>query len=223
MTRVPPLLLASIACGTAYLLFRGQPWPTAALIALKGSGVGLLAVYAATQARSADGWLIATVMAFGALGDVLLEIDFKVGAAAFAIGHIVAVALYRRNRRAVLSPSQRTLAWLLPPFGLIMPFLLVGPKPDAIPLAIYGLLLTLMAAAAWTSRFSRYSVGLGAMMFVASDMLIVARMQLLPDTLFLGLAVWILYYLGQLLICTGVTGTKRQFGAPSNSAPAAAP
>ncbi len=219
MSRVSPLLLASIAGGIAYLLLRGQPWPPAAIIALKGSGVGFLALYAATRARSVDGWLLTAVMALGALGDMLLEIDFKVGAAAFGVGHIVAIRLYRRNRRATLSPSQRLLAWLLPPFGLAMPFLLLGPTLAVVPLAIYGLLLTLMASTAWTSRFSRYSVGLGATMFVVSDALIVARMQLLRDALALGLAVWILYYVGQALICTGV---MRTLAASQHDVPPAA-
>ncbi len=42
-------------------------------MAWKGAGVALLAVYAALKARNLDGWLICAVMAFGALGDVLLE------------------------------------------------------------------------------------------------------------------------------------------------------
>jgi uncharacterized membrane protein YhhN len=41
-------------------------------------------------------------------------------------------------------------------------------------------------------------------MFVVSDLLIFARAGPLPDSFAVGLAVWGLYYFGQLLICVGV-------------------
>ena len=66
-----------------------------------------------------------------------------------------------------------------------------------------------MAAAAWMSRFPRYRVGIGAVLFVASDFLIFSGMgpfelAPLPDIL-----VWPLYYGGQLLIATGAVQTLR--------------
>jgi uncharacterized membrane protein YhhN len=64
--------------------------------------------------------------------------------------------------------------------------------------------LAAMAAAAWTSRFSRYSVGIGAMLFVASDLLIFARMGPLAQSQLPGMLIWPLYYAGQYLICFGV-------------------
>jgi uncharacterized membrane protein YhhN len=48
--------------------------------------------------------LLVAVMAFGALGDVLLETSgMTVGALAFLAGHVVAIVLYLRNRRPRLS------------------------------------------------------------------------------------------------------------------------
>ena len=66
-----------------------------------------------------------------------------------------------------------------------------------------------MAASAWTSSFPRYRVGLGAVMFVASDLLIFAHMGTLASSPLPGLLIWPLYYFGQFLICVGVIGELR--------------
>ena len=71
-------------------------------------GSAMLAVLAIAQARRPDGWLLGAVMGSGALGDVLLDIRFEAGVVAFGIGHAVAIALYRRNRRSVSTASQLT-------------------------------------------------------------------------------------------------------------------
>ena len=175
-------------------------------MAWKGAGVGLLAVYAALRARTLDGWLICAVMALGALGDVLLEaVGLETGAVAFLAGHMVAIWLYLRHRRAGLTLSQRLLAIGLVPATVIVAYLLPADRAGAPGVALYATGLALMAAAAWTSRFPRYRVGLGALMFVASDLFIFARSGPLADAAWIGLAVWALYYLGQLMICVGVT------------------
>ena len=69
----------------------------------------------------------------------------------------------------------------------------------------YALLLGLMAGSAWMSRFSRYRTGIGAVMFVASDLLIFAEMGPLAGSRFIGVAIWALYFAGQFLITLGVT------------------
>ncbi len=64
--------------------------------------------------------------------------------------------------------------------------------------------VAIMAATAWTSRFPRYRTGIGAMMFLASDLFIFAGEggALSKDvTLWL---VWPLYFGGQALIAWGV-------------------
>ena len=49
----------------------------------------------ATTASGYVGWLIAAVLALGALGDVLLDaIGLEKGAIAFALGHMLAIWLY---------------------------------------------------------------------------------------------------------------------------------
>ena len=67
-----------------------------------------------------------------------------------------------------------------------------------------------MAASAWLSRFSRYNVGIGALLFVVSDLLIFARLGGRIDQSLSSWFVLPLYYAGQLLICTGVIRAVRR-------------
>ncbi len=188
----------------------------AVLIAWKGAGVALLAVWCALQARSFDGWLIAAVMAFGALGDVLLEaVGMTTGAVAFVVGHVLAMLLYFRNRRPQLTSSQRLLAALVVPLLVIIAASLVLPK-DMVPIAAYAVFVGAMAASAWISHFPRYRVGIGAMMFLASDLLIFAQMGVLAGSPVPGLLIWPLYFGGQVLIAWGVVQTLAQ-DAPVNN------
>lgn len=172
--------------------------------AWKASGVALLTAWAAARARSLDGWLLTAVLALGALGDLLLETHgFVAGGAAFAVGHGVAVWLYLRNRRTAPSKSQWLLGWALVPLVTLIALLLSrGDKG----VAVYAVLLGAMAANAWVSRFPRYRVGIGAMLFVGSDLLIFARMGPLAGSAVPGLLIWPLYFVGQALIAWGVVG-----------------
>lgn len=196
------LVLLSVAAALAYPMVWDAWLPASAEIALKGAGVALLALAAAVRARERDGWLLAAVMALGAAGDVLLELMFMAGVAAFATGHAVAIFLHLSNRRSRLGASDLVVPALLLAFGTAMPAVLLGGTADFLPFLVYSLLLSAMAAAAWTSRFPRPLTGLGALLFVTSDALIALRMS--QPQLQLGAAIWLLYYAGQLLIFTGV-------------------
>lgn len=195
------ILWAAIAAGASYCLAAWFGWHGPAVTAWKGAGVALLAGWAATRARSLDGWLVVAVLALGATGDVLLEAVGTVpGAAAFLIGHVVAIALYLRNRRVSLAPSQRALGLTVAPLTVVIAVAMTG----ALGVAIYAAALGSMAATAWTSRFPRYRVGMGAMLFVASDLLIFSRSGLLAGSFVPTLLIWPLYFAGQALIATGV-------------------
>ena len=212
MDRPSPLakliLALAILGGVSFLAANRFSPPDPVMVVWKGSGVALLALYAATRARTLDGWLLAAVLALGATGDVLLETHGLVtGAVAFLAGHLVAIALYLRNRRPALEPSQLLLALLIVPATVIIAYLLPADRAGAPGIALYSTGLALMAAAAWISRFPRLSVGLGALMFVASDLLIFARSGPLEHNPWVGLAIWALYFAGQLRICLGVVGT----------------
>jgi len=189
--------------GAVYLRLDGP-----AIWAWKTSGVGLLALWAAANARGRDGWMIAAVLAFGALGDWLLDAKGLVtGAAAFAVGHLIAITLYLMNRRPQMTPSQRLLGWLTMPATLAIVWGMLSPAPGWWHAAVYSLFVAAMAAAAWTSRFPRYRTGIGAMLFLASDLFIFAgEGAILSKDVTLWL-VWPLYFGGQALIAWGVVST----------------
>jgi uncharacterized membrane protein YhhN len=145
-------------------------------------------------------------MALGALGDVLLETSgMVIGALSFLAGHAVAIWLYLRNRRPVLSPSQALFAMILVPAVVITAYLLPADRRMALVVAIYASGLALMAASAWVSRFPRYWTGLGAVAFAVSDLLIFAEAGPLEGAAWTGFAVWALYFAGQAMIVIGVT------------------
>jgi uncharacterized membrane protein YhhN len=200
------VLAASVVAGVSYIASWQLDLSQAASLTWKGLGVGLLAVYAALRAKDLNGWLIAAVMALGCAGDVLLGIQFIVGAVAFLIGHAVAIVLYLRSRRQVIQRSQLALAVLLVPATVFIAFMLPADRDGAPGVAFYTLGLSLMAATAWTSRFPRFTVGIGALLFLVSDLVIFAKMGPWPETFLTGLAVWVPYYGGQLLICVGAVG-----------------
>jgi uncharacterized membrane protein YhhN len=190
---------AAIAAGVSYFFAGRLGVEGAPYIVWKGAGVGLLAVWATTQARQIDGWLLAAVLALGALGDVLLETHgLTVGAIAFLAGHLVAVGLYLRNRRPAPSGSQVGLSAALLIGTPLISWLL---SHDA-GVALYATGLGAMAAAAWASRFPRYRLGLGAVLFVVSDLLIFSRMGPLAGSAIPDLLVWPTYFGGQALIAT---------------------
>ncbi len=179
-----------------------------AIWAWKTSGVGVLAVWAAANAREKNGWLIAAVLGFGALGDYLLDAKgLVVGAMAFAAGHVIAIILYLANRRAQMTPSQRLLGWLTMPATLAIVWAMLSPAAGWWHAAVYSLFVAAMAAAAWTSRFPRYRTGIGAMMFLASDLFIFAGEGAVLSKDVTMWLVWPLCFGGQALVAWGVVGT----------------
>lgn len=201
-----PWLLASLVAGISFYFVRDAGLPGIQMMAWKGAGVALLAAYALVRHVGTDSRQIAAVMAFGALGDVLIELWLEAGAGAFLIGHLIAIQLYWRHRREVLPASQKLAALALLALTPLVGWQLTG----SLAVAGYALGLGAMAAAAWTSSFPRYRVGIGAVLFVASDLLIFARLGPLADSPVPDLLIWPLYYFGQFLICTGVIGELRK-------------
>lgn len=206
-----PWLLASLFAGISYWFVVQSWYPGVYLILWKGAGAGLLAVYAWRHHPMTDARRMALVMALGALGDMVLEVSFTGGALAFYAGHLVAMSLYLRHRRGNLNgQDKRTAIALL--IGIpALSFGLTGRSE----VAFYALALGGMAAAAWVSDFPRMRVGLGAVMFAVSDLLIFARMGPLAGSPIPDVLVWPLYYFGQCLITVGVIGTLRRKRVPA--------
>lgn len=201
------LFWAALGAGISYMI---PVWTGAAspvVTAWKGAGVGLLALWAVRNAWNLDGRLIAAVMGLGALGDVVLDGDFMVGGVIFALGHLVAVYFYLRNRRTSLTPSQLLLVLLLIPLATYVAWAMPEDRSEAWKAGLYTLFVAAMASSAWISRFPRYRTGLGAIMFVVSDLLIFSRFGPLMDSDLPYILVWPLYFGGQALIAWGVVDT----------------
>ena len=194
--------------GISFFVAVHEHWTGPAIWVWKTTGVAFLAVWAAANAREKNGWLIAAALGFGALGDYLLDARGLVtGAAAFAIGHLIAITLYLTNRRAQMTGSQRLLGVLTIPATLVIVWAMLSPAPGWWHAAVYSLFVVAMAAAAWTSRFPRYRTGIGAMLFLASDLFIFAgEGEVLSRKVTMWL-VWPLYFGGQALIAWGVVKT----------------
>jgi uncharacterized membrane protein YhhN len=210
LTRV--ILAAAVFAGLSYIASWFLDLPPALSTSWKGAGVALLAIYAALNARGLDGWLLALVMAFGALGDVLLETHGLItGALAFLAGHLTAVWLYLKNRRATLATADWAVAAALLATITGVAYLLPPDRAGAPGVALYAAGLAAMTATAWLSRFPRALTFAGAAMFAVSDLLIFLRTgRPALDTFPMGLAVWSLYFAGQALIAVGVVRTLAQ-------------
>ena len=204
-----PFLLASIAAALAFYVLRWGAWPELYLIPLKGAGVALLAVYLWMRHSSPDARLMAWAFGAASLGDMAIEFDRTIAGLLFFAYHVMALGVYLRNRRETLAPSQK---WAAAAMLLLTPLIawsMPADRTEATNLALYGLALGAMAASAWVSAFPRYRVGAGAVLFLVSDLLLFAELGPLQGSIVPQLTVWPLYYLGQLLIATGIAQTLR--------------
>jgi uncharacterized membrane protein YhhN len=202
------LLGASLGAGLVYPIVE-KTIPLAAAVAVKGLGVGLLAV-AALLLTSPRRWWLAAVMAAGALGDMLLNIPglFLFGGASFALGHVIAMVFYLQNGRNTVGLAARLAAAALVGYGLAMPNLVSQPGTPVGALMLYSVLLCGMAATLLLSRFSRAALA-GALLFVISDTLLTMRLSgdVVGSDNAHGLMVWLTYFFGQFLIFRGVSDT----------------
>ena len=203
-----PWLLASIVASLGYFLLADQ-LPGLFVLPLKGLGLGLLAIYAGRRSDGVDSILITTALGLASVADMVLEISFLFGAAVFAAAHLVAITLFWRNRRTTRRASQtqaaKAIAVLIPAIAA----LLTWPEPNWHLATIYACTLAVMSASAWISRFPRYRVGVGSLLFVASDLVILAREAGRFDPALAEWIVWPLYYIGQFMIATGVVQALR--------------
>lgn len=203
-----PWLLASVIASLGYFLLSDQ-LPGLFAMVLKGAGVGLLAIYAVRRSRGIDGALITAILVLSAFADIVLEISFLFGAALFALSHLVAIALYWRNRKVNLKSSQKQAAIAILLLVPAIAALSTWPQANWHLASLYAAALAAMSASAWISRFPRYRVGVGTLLFVASDLMIIAREAGRFDPTVADWMVWPLYYIGQIMIATGVVQALR--------------
>jgi len=200
------LFIAALVAGLSYplspyLACREMLLPDWGPIAWKGAGVGLLAIWASSQGRTTDHRLLAAVLLFGAVADMVLDVQFMMGAVIFAVGHGIAITLYLRNRRPALGRRDMALAALFIGGTILLGSRLASPEM-ALPVGVYTLFLAVMAATALLSRFQVAAAG--ALLFLLSDLLIFARMGSLSGSGWVSPVIWLCYFAGQALIAWGV-------------------
>jgi hypothetical protein len=173
----------------------------------KMAAVGLLVPFALRRHHRGEFILLAIMLAFYALGDGLIELSMVAGALAFAVGHAVAMLIYFRHRRVKPAFSQKLLAATIFLATPVIAYFLPPTQDEGFQVATYSVILAATAAMAWSSNFPRYRVGLGAILFVVSDLLIFAELGPLAQSTMTGIAIWYLYYFGVLMITVGVAQT----------------
>ena len=166
----------------------------------KASGIVLLGAYALSQRA----WLAALALFLCAAGDVLLELFFVAGMAAFALGHIAYIFCFLEWGR-VLGPNKRDrpvaglvvvvslamLGWMVPGMGDLL-----------IPALIYQAIITVMVATAMVVKAPMLA-RLGAVVFMLSDTLI--AIGKFTNTGVPPGSVWITYAGAQIMIAWGLS------------------
>ena len=212
------LLMISIACGVIYLLapflFGDQLatyWLPNAII--KTLSIALLAVIAFRN----NAVLLGFALLFGSLGDLFLAVPFGLfvyGLAAFLIGHLVYISLWVRHWKKPLTvtSNQKIISALLFSFtAFMLGFLLPLEGGLTIPVAVYMIVITVMAVTATIAGFSCNWIFIGAILFVISDTLIaLGRFKHLITGLASGFLIWSTYYLAQSLITLGYFHSRTQ-------------
>lgn len=204
--RIEPLFATAILAGASYyanvwLDLHGTP-----AVIWKGAGVALLALWARGKAVNSDGRMIGAVLALGALGDVLLELQgMAAGGLAFLAGHFLASYLYLRNSRVLAAP------WIASPIAMGVALLAWwvfkgGYQVELLAFYVFG--LSLMTASAMLSRLGTL-VALGALLFFVSDWLIFLAEGRMILPLVPKLLVWPAYFIGQALIAWGAVHALR--------------
>lgn len=199
------LLSVSALLALAFLMAGYLPVEYPATVALKASGILLLAVYAAR--RNAN--LLAMALAFSAIGDAMLALEpsrMTLGIAAFGLAHILYGALFLRRLLAdgVRTPWGVPLAFVIVVYGaLTLYWLQPGMGDLRIPASIYNGIILVMAALAVLSK-ARWLAVIGALLFVGSDSLIALDLFKDYDPAWRGPAVWISYVAAQFCLTLGL-------------------
>ena len=211
MTGAGAALAGAIVLGVAY--WAGWCWRASGgwgKLLVKTASTALLAVFVYLAGGP---WLAVVGLALSALGDAFLapgeEKWLKPGMAAFFLAHVAYIALFwslPQSERSVANLAAQIVLtvggvafvrWLTPWLGAMR-----------WPVYAYTAAILVMGAASLRLAPAYSPVMLGALMFVASDMILSLQLFRRPageaPRLVPSLAVWGLYFAGQALIAWGM-------------------
>jgi len=204
-----PWLFVSLADAMAYYALKDADFPGAYLLALEAAALLTLSIYAILRHYDADSRLLAGLLAAAGLGVIAVELYLYLGALLLILANGLAVSLFLRHRRKSLDASQKVAAVALLALVPLICWRLPLDREVASLTGIYGLSLGGMAGAAWTSSFSRYRTGIGALFCVAAGILGIAGEGVLAGSRVPSLLAWPSFYFGHFLICIGVIAKLR--------------
>lgn len=209
------LVFAALAAALVYWLgycWRDQPGPVGAVV--KTVSTGLLAAMLWQFAGLPMFWTIALGMTLGAAGDWFLarrgEAAFLAGMAAFGAGHLAYAAGMLARSSAIGFDGQSVAEDIA--LGSLLALVLstevwLAPRTGALrwPVRAYVLLIGAMGVAVvlLPAAPGQWGLGLGAALFIASDLMLALRLFVVSDPArqrLLSLSLWPAYWLGQALI-----------------------
>lgn len=208
------LLLVSLV---AAFMYGGRCYPENLLpymtVLVKGTAVGSLALFVLLNTRSFNHFLLVLALVASTTGDVFLAFKgayFLHGLGAFLVGHFFYCVLFFKNRAPMedvtnLRVRLSAFLWALAAIGCY--FLYPHLHDMMVPVFVYTAVLTLMATTALLSSYPVKLTAFGAILFLISDTILGFRhFMTVPYIIdqYGGYAVWITYYLAQLLITLGV-------------------
>jgi YhhN family len=212
------VLVAAVVLGVSHLLTWALPFEHAWVVIWKGASVGLLALFAALNAKSLDGWLLTTVLVLSAVSDMLIvTIGSIEGGIAFMVADAIAITLYARNLAHPFFSLRSVAALTLVPLASLFSYVIVTDRAEAPNIAIFVTPLAAMTAFAWLSRFPRHLTAFGATLILLSDLLIFTRQGPLVGIPWLSYAVWLSYFAGEVMVCVGVVSVLTSSRDPNQA------
>lgn len=178
--------------------------PKPLIVATKGLFSALLAISVFAARKGSASNMVGAALAISAIGDMLLvTMGSAAGGLAFAAAHLLAGYAYAKNRRDYNSAILWLFAIAVPLIAVVSSYLALRGSDHNILMSLFPLISASMAALAILSRFPLWLSGLGAAIFVASDVLFLADLGILRHSGEWGFLTWASYAVGFAMVARG--------------------
>ncbi len=150
--------------------------------------------------------LLAMALCVIVFADFLLAVKYvTISGLVFIIAHMIAMSAYflARKKRQNISAAVRGLSMLIASLIIIMASVIIQTTDISLALAVFPIFSALAASFALRSQFPVHLTGLGAVIFMMSDVTFVLGSLGGNDAAHLGWIVWICYFTGLALITRG--------------------
>ncbi len=178
--------------------------PKPLIVATKGLFSALLAMSVFAARKGSASQIVGAALAISAVGDILLvTIGSAAGGLAFAVAHLLAGYAYAKNQRDHSTATLWMFATAVPLIAVVSSYLALHGSDQNILMSLFPLISASMAALAILSRFPLWLSGLGAAIFVASDVLFLADLGILRHSGEWGFLTWGSYAVGYAMVARG--------------------